>query len=323
MDVASERPHGVLSTTSHLWDSLRAHSDQPTPTLGPTVAPTPTPNPLPTATPIPLPAPMTTSTPRLAPTITPIPTMTPTPLPTPTVAPTVVIPTATPRLLPTPTPVPTPTLTPTPTPVPVFTITEDDFEYARISGGTGYWQTDWRLAGRATITDFISRGRPHSGKFHLSLRSGGAEAKRSADLSRETNVRLQFWAKANSFEPGNTASLLICSRDCEDEASWVVLKVWEDGEDDGIYHFYDLIIPGGMLKSKFEITFRTGIFDLQDWLFVDDIRFVSSQPGPTPTPTRIPVAKRPAAPRIINLTAKNFKFTPKSLSVKAGTQVTF
>ena len=155
------------------------------------------------------------------------------------------------------------------------------------------------------------------------MRSGGAEARHSADLSREIAVRLQFWAKADSFEPGNTASLLICSRDCEDEASWAVLKVWEDGEDDGIYRLYDFNLPGGMLTSKFEIMFRTGIFDLQDWLFVDDIKFVSSVPGPTPTPTRIPVARRPAAPRTINLTAENFRFTPSSVSVKAGTQATF
>ena len=312
----------------------------PTSTRTPAVAATPTATPVPTSTHTPVPA---TSTPVVVPTPTHVaPTSPPTFVPTPN--PTSVVPIATPIVVSTPTPLPptaTPTLTRTPTPVPtptatplpLFIITEDDFEVGRRFSGTGYWQSDWSLSGHAFITSsFTFAGPPHSGRFHMVFRASSSEARRSVDLSRETNVRLQFWAKARLFLPGDKAEASICSQDCADDANWTVLKTWVDGEDDNTYRLYNFPLPRHMLTREFWIKLRTGPSDSEPRLFIDDIVFVSTVPGPTPTPTLTPPPPPPTdipipTPRTINVSAKgatsSVAFIPSTIDVSAGEKVKF
>ena len=120
-----------------------------------------------------------------------------TPVPVPVLTPAAVVPTAKPTLRPTPTPAPTAT------PLPLFTITLDDFEEEVARGATDYWRTSWRLNGAAFITGrFNARVEPHGGSEQLVLRGEGSGARRASNLSRETAVRLQLWAKAYSFVRG-------------------------------------------------------------------------------------------------------------------------
>ena len=308
----------------------------PTPTHTPTAPATPTTTPIPTSTPTSIPP---TSTPALVPTPTNMtPTSTPTVLITPT--PTSLVPIATPVLVATPTPAPptaTPTLTPEPTatppPLPSFTITKDDFEVGRRFGGTGYWQSDWSLSGHAFITSsFTFAGPPHSGQFHLVFRSASSEARRSVDLSRETSVRLQFWAKAQLFLPGDEAEASVCSQECGDDANWTVLKTWVDGEDDNTYRLYDFPMLRQMLTKEIWVKFRTGPSESEPRFFIDDVVFVSAMPGPTPTPTLTPPPLSPTdipipTPRTINVSATgttaSVDFIPSNIATKAGEQVIF
>jgi len=212
---------------------------------------------------------------------------------------------------------------------PLFTITQDDFESGTTFGGSGYWETYWRLAGHAFITSsFSSRGPPHGGSFQLILWASSTEARRSADLSRETSVRLQFWARADSFEPGDLAEALVCSQGCEQEASWVVLKSWVDGEDDNTYRFHDLALPRAMLAKELWIKFRARMSDTDDWLYIDDVALVSPMPGPTPTPTPTPIPPAPAppppapAPQTSDVQANDsLRFVPQDITIKVGDTV--
>ena len=200
-------------------------------------------------------------------------------------------------------------------------------------GGTEYWQTNWRLSSSAFInSSFPSRHPPHSGRFQLKLRARGSEARRSVDLSRQTAVRLQFWAKAGPFEPGERAEALVCSRDCEDEANWILIKSWADGESDSVYLFFDFALAPNMLTKEFWVRFRTGVSDTERWLFIDDISFVSPMPGPTPTllPVPTPFPSGPETgptptpvPITINVDAGDFFFEPDKIFVESGQEVTF
>ena len=67
-----------------------------------------------------------------------------------------------------------------------------------------------------------SRAPPRSGSFHLMLRSEG-KATRSVDLSRESTVLLQFWARADSLERMDRVEAQICALRCQEDASWTVV----------------------------------------------------------------------------------------------------
>ena len=207
-------------------------------------------------------------------------------------------------------------------------------------GGSGYWQISWRLTNNAFITSsFTSRGAPRSGRFHLILLAARSEARRSVDLSRETDVRLQFWARTDSFEEGEEAEILACSHSCDADASWNVLKTWVDGEDDNIYRLYDFSLPRDMLVKEFWVKFQTDMSANDDWLVVDDLKLVSAIPGPTPTPTPtpIPVEPPPPAPEptptpippqtitvtVTEISLVEYHFNLSSEEVVGGGEVTF
>jgi hypothetical protein len=144
-------------------------------------------------------------------------------------------------------------------------IATDDFESGDGSGGSG-WLWDWYLGGDYSITTL---GTPHGGGYHLRLRRASGYADRAVDLSGCSNVHLQFWAKANSFETGEYA---ICS--VYDGIAWDVIKTWVDGDDDNIYHYFDIDISGYNMSSQFYIAFDAEMGQTDDYLYIDDIQFV-------------------------------------------------
>ena len=147
-------------------------------------------------------------------------------------------------------------------------IAVDDFESGGTSGGAG-WLGPWVLVGDASI---LRQGKAHQGSFHLRLRRDTGEATRSVDLTGKTDVRVQFWAKADSFEPGETAVFSVST----DGSSFTVLNTWVDGDDDGVYRFYDLSVSAGLLSSTFSVRFETDMVDAQDKFFVDEVQIVGT-----------------------------------------------
>ena len=139
------------------------------------------------------------------------------------------------------------------------------------------------------------------------IRAGRSEARRSVDLSRETAISLQFWAKADAFEPESQVGALVCSRDCADDANWTTVKSWSDGVDDIIYRPYGFAIPSDMLTREFWIRFQIGLSDTPASLFIDDVKFVSPMPGPTPTPTPTPTPRPAPAPTPIPTRQSNIQ----------------
>ena len=143
-------------------------------------------------------------------------------------------------------------------------IASDDFESGGWTGGSG-WLDDWAPAGDARVIDWAS---PYEGDYHLELRYGTGYAERSVDLSAYSSARLQFWAKANSFDSGETAECLVS----ENGTGWTVVHTWVDGDDDNIYHFFDIDLSPYTLTSEFWIAFDANMADFRDYFYVDDLK---------------------------------------------------
>ena len=131
----------------------------------------------------------------------------------------------------------------------------------------------WATAGDASVASTAS---PFEGSFHTQLRRGNGHMERDVDLSGKTNVRLQFWAKASSFETGETAT---CSVD--DGGGLTVVRLWEDGEDDDVYRFEDIDLSSFTMSATFLIVCDANMSGAGDQFFIDALEVVS-QAFPTP-----------------------------------------
>jgi hypothetical protein len=76
----------------------------------------------------------------------------------------------------------------------------DDFESGDLLGGRA-WLDNWIVTGPVTV---VSTDSPQAGTYHLNV-DKGSDAVRSANLSGQTNMRLQFWVKINGHK-GNSKS---------------------------------------------------------------------------------------------------------------------
>ncbi len=150
-------------------------------------------------------------------------------------------------------------------------ISSDDFESGGWSGGSG-WLNDWYQAGDTSI---VTNGSPYQGDYHLRLRQDTGYVKRAVDLSHQPSASLQFWAKARSFESGEEARCLISSNGSD----WTAVKTWVDGDDDSIYHFYDIDLSSYTLSSEFWIAFEANMSGTGDYLYVDDLSVGRVLPG--------------------------------------------
>ncbi|MFC1951225.1 hypothetical protein ACFLXN_02320 [Chloroflexota bacterium] len=149
-------------------------------------------------------------------------------------------------------------------------LARDNFESNTLSGGTG-WLSDWQVTGDAEITTSYL---PYEGSRHLQLKSVNESAKRSIDLSGKSSIHLQFWAKANSFEPGDETVCQVSA----DGIVWDTVQKWTDGDDDNIYRFYDIDLSSyAPYSSSFWIMFDANMDQVNDWIFFDNvvIKFVA------------------------------------------------
>jgi len=143
----------------------------------------------------------------------------------------------------------------------------DDFESGGWTGGTG-WLDNWYHSGNASVT---GSGTPYEGSYHLRLRRNTGYVDRSVDLSEATSARLQFWAKANSFESGEEAYCLVSSNDTD----WTTVHTWvDDVDDDDVYRFHDIDLSPYELTSEFWIAFQANMSGNQDYFYVDDLEII-------------------------------------------------
>ena len=108
-------------------------------------------------------------------------------------------------------------------------IARDGFESSDLTGGSGTWSGDWVASGDWSVVD---DGGEYVGSYHLELSNSTGYVQRRVDLSGATAPYRQFWAKLNSFEPGDDADVLVST----DGAVWDTLRTFSAGEDDNTYH---------------------------------------------------------------------------------------
>ncbi|MFH1586712.1 MAG: hypothetical protein ABID38_02555 [Candidatus Diapherotrites archaeon] len=147
-----------------------------------------------------------------------------------------------------------------------ISIAFDNFDSGGWGGGTG-WLGTWYHSGDSSVT---TSGTAYSPAYHLRLRRATGYADRSVDLSAAITPRIRFWAKANSFESGEEAYLLVS----DDDSNWTVVYAWVNGDDDNIYHYYDIPLDGILLSSTFWIAFDAEMSNNQDQFYVDDLNIV-------------------------------------------------
>lgn len=176
------------------------------------------------------------------------------------------------RIGPQPTDTPTPTNTPTPT-----VIAADDFESDSFDGGTG-WLGSWSTSGNIKIRQGDG---PHSGSFHVRLRTNTGYAERSVGVSGQSGLYLEFWSRVRSFENLDTAAVLVSP----DGSNWTVMKTFTSSDSDNAYHFYAIDLSGLGISSQVFIAFDAGMSSGADYWYVDDVEVVSNGPSPTATPT--------------------------------------
>ncbi len=152
------------------------------------------------------------------------------------------------------------------------TIGQDDFESGGWTGGSG-WANAWTHSGDSSI---VTTDNPYEGSYHLRLRRGNGITTRALNLSGQTNVRLQFWAKAYNFGSGQTATMSVSP----DNVTWTEVRVWRQGEDDNVYRFEDIDLSSFSMTSQFWIRFASHMSGTSNYFWVDAIQVVSQAMPP-------------------------------------------
>jgi hypothetical protein len=147
-------------------------------------------------------------------------------------------------------------------------VADHDFNDNRMSGGTG-WLSSWSHQGSTSIT---SQQNPYEGTHHLRLRGANAYIERSVDLNGKSGIHLQFFAKVNSFEGGDTMSCLVSP----DYVDWTVVKTWDSSDSDNIYYPVDIDLSSFEMSSEFWIAFDSGVNRNNDYFYVDDLSISGS-----------------------------------------------
>lgn len=161
---------------------------------------------------------------------------------------------------------PRPVLPVTPSTPSPLTLVWDDFETGDFTGGSG-WLAAWTNSGLSSI---VSTGFPQQGNYHMLLRSNTGLVSRSINLSGQANVRVQFWAKADNFDPGNTATFQVSSNG----STWTVVRTWIDGQDDNVYRFEDIDISSFSMTSSFWLRFQANMSGGANNFYVDNLSVV-------------------------------------------------
>jgi hypothetical protein len=143
----------------------------------------------------------------------------------------------------------------------------DNFESGGWSGGTG-WLSGWYYEGASGITTADS---PYEGSYHLRMRRGNSYVDRAADLSGETGLRLQFWAKVRGFEGSDYMECLVSP----DDDNWTTVYTWASADSDNTYHFYDIDLSSFTMSDEYWVAFQSGMNNKNDYFYVDDLKITT------------------------------------------------
>jgi hypothetical protein len=147
-------------------------------------------------------------------------------------------------------------------------IASHDFNDNSMNGGTG-WLSAWSHQGSTSIT---TQQNPHEGTHHLRLRGDNAYVERSVDLTGKSGVHLQFFAKVDSFEGGDTMRCLVSP----DYLNWTEVEIWDSSDSDNLYHPVDIDLSFFEMSSEFWIVFESGMDKNNDYFYVDDLSISGS-----------------------------------------------
>ena len=145
-------------------------------------------------------------------------------------------------------------------------LADDDLESGGWAGGSG-WVNDWYHDGDSSL---VTTGSPYEGTYHLRLRSSTGYVKRAVDTSGQSSMRLQFWAKVESFEPSDEAELQVSS----DGTVWTTVKSWTNADSDNVYHFVDIDLSPYAVSAEFWFAFDAAMSAENDQLFIDQLTVV-------------------------------------------------
>ncbi|MFC1905850.1 ABC transporter permease, partial [Chloroflexota bacterium] len=145
-------------------------------------------------------------------------------------------------------------------------------------------------------------------EYHALLQSNDGYIKRPVDLSNplETVPKLQFQAKAVNFEGADEATCLISP----DGEVWTTVQIWQNGDDDGVYHFYeiDLSTYPDWGSRNFWVAFDSDMTSANASFYLDEFKVALSTPGydiVSPNDNFEPHAQRYAPPSREHLLGTN------------------
>ena len=152
-------------------------------------------------------------------------------------------------------------------------VASDGLESGGLSGGQG-WSSSWQTAGTVDATDLFTP--VQEGTYHLRLAGDTATSTRAVDMSNMTNARLKFWAKVDSFEGGEVATL---SLSVNGGSSYTAVRTWTSSEPDNTYVFVDEDLSGFTGTNQWVVKFDIQGDAADDRFFVDDLKlFGVTQP---------------------------------------------
>jgi thermitase len=146
----------------------------------------------------------------------------------------------------------------------------DGFESKNFSGGTGRWSGSWATSGDIRIR--WNKNGPHTDSGHVRMRRSTGYMERVVDLAGTTDVHFTFWAKIESLEKNDTASVLVSS----DGVTYTTVMVFDKNDSDSTYHPYDIDLSGFAKTSDFRIVFDANMSGRGDKFYVDDIEIVGT-----------------------------------------------
>ena len=141
----------------------------------------------------------------------------------------------------------------------------DDFESGDFAGGTA-WLQDWTVTAEVSV---ITLDGPQQGTYHMKVDKAG-EAKRDADLSGQSNLRWQFWAKISGNFTGAKKGHAHIS---ENGSAWTEVWTWDNQSNKDVYEFIDIDLSPYTMTSQFWVRFTVdGTGPQSRVLYVDDLR---------------------------------------------------
>lgn len=145
-------------------------------------------------------------------------------------------------------------------------VASDDLESGDLSGGQG-WSSDWLTSGAVDATDQVAP--VQEGTYHLRLAGTTATSTRDVDMSAMTNARLKFWAKVDSFEGGEVATLSVS---INGGSSYTPVRTWTSAEPDNTYVFVNEDLSGFTGTNEWVIKFDIQGDAADDRFFIDDLK---------------------------------------------------